>query len=181
MEFIKMFSVCDKLSEVTDRAAAYSADVLNGQTLSFYADHILNINKMLIMKGKTAELAATRYPCVIVLCDFLETHTAGQVEVKLQVLIATETPDVSKGRRERENTVFKPVLWPLAENFIRAINSTAGVSIKKGAKLNVSNRYELIDSLSEALKRMKVDVPIFNDRVDAVEFRDLNLIMLEPC
>lgn len=140
--------------------------------------HRLEIANILLKKSSDPVYQYQKYPLVALRLDAPEVHDLGVVRFKLNVGIFMFT-DRNYEAADRYTNVFKPILYPIYESFLRQIKN-AGL-------------FMWTKDLSEP-KHVKVDRPywgtagaegnqknIFNDPLDAIELIDLELTQNLKC
>jgi hypothetical protein len=177
-----MTTVVDFMGEVVAAVSGLLQPTV-GAGVFYQHGHLSDITSQLTSYSKTAEFRTRMYPAVFLLQDFEELRGVTfnlEVEATLQLLIVAES-DRSYRPPERYSRVFKPVLYPIYEQLMRALESHerlvvgyGGIPVKKIDRLRISNA--LGDQPPGSGGKM-----IFNDHLDGVEVKNLNLKILKNC
>lgn len=144
----------------------------------FMHGHILEIVQELKKLSEDKQSKAMRFPLVALLRDFPETK--GQEigiysEARLNLIIATRTEPTYNSEKRKANS-FIPVLYPIWEALEKQINwgqefNTSGIGLD----------YTQIDHYFWGREGIYgSDANIFNDWIDCIEIRDLNLKIKQP-
>jgi hypothetical protein len=166
--------------------AAYSNNVeLPLQGIKYQFGHIRDIGEILLSYSATAQYRLQKYPAIFLLQDFTERKGGNysadvDCEVRLQLLIVAASAPTYRPA-ERYEKVFKPTLYPIYERFIEELGGS-GTLIETAS--NGRFEHEKIDRprISNALTEFtKGDKNLFNDHLDAIEIRNLNLRILKEC
>ena len=137
--------------------------------------HPEDIKSRLVAKGRGESTKFDRYPLVALFMDFAEkTQKDGRITATVQLIIAHHT---TKDRfiEDRYIKVFKPILYPIYGELMEALANSPVFS-------NILN--------SDAVIKEKIDRPrwgklkgdnndgyIFTDVLDAIEVRNLELVL----
>lgn len=158
--------------------------LIYGSSIFFFHDHIQSISEALSNRELSREYAKQKYPCIMLLQDFSEDvfyNNSFDIKANLQLLIVANSYD-SWDANIRLEKVYKPVLYPIYNSFIKALqNSTTIQTIPLNSiKHQKIDRLRLSNSLNEVAKSQGIKA-IFNDYLDGIEIRNLNLIIKENC
>jgi hypothetical protein len=175
-----MIAVVDVIGDVV---SATSAEVSKryGFNVFYQYGHIREISQTLQSYSATSEYRAKKYPAVFLLQDFAERMGAkgGEVSVRLMLLIVAASGSGYRSQ-ERYTKVFKPVLYPIYGELMQQIGKDSRIRTPYGVA-----PHEKIDRpfLSNALVEYttKGEALLFNDCLDAVELRALELKIREQC
>ncbi|MDR1594298.1 MAG: hypothetical protein LBS43_07440 [Prevotellaceae bacterium] len=162
---------------VAATAKRYGGDVF------FFHGHIREIASELTERSRTAEYRKQKYPCIMLLEDFRETHATGKawdMEAALQLLIVASsdqnyTPDT------RIEKVFAQVLYPVYDAFIESLKSSIHIQSipESNLKYQKIDRHRCTSAFNEAAKSQGL-ATLFADHLDAVEL-NLDLKLIENC
>jgi hypothetical protein len=167
----------------TIRKIAASTAKKYGKEIYFFHGHILEIAAELMERSKTAEYRKKKYPSLILLEDFVETHntnTAWDMEANLQILIVASS-DINYTPDLRIEKVYKPVLYPICDAFVYALQNSVNIQSipKDNLKYQKIDRHRCTSAFNEAAKAQKLTA-IFADHLDAVEI-NLNIKITKNC
>ena len=174
-----MLSVVDEMRRIVE-----SAKKRLGSPLFFFHGHIKSISSELSNRSITKEYREQKYPCIMLLQDFAEhrlRNKAWDIESRIQLLIVSGSSN-EWDEPTRLEKIFKPVLYPIYEAFIKSLeNSSTVLSVPFG---NLSHekidRYRMSSALNEACLSQGIKA-LFNDHLDGIEIRNLNLKLIENC
>ncbi|MDR1340828.1 MAG: hypothetical protein LBK58_12355 [Prevotellaceae bacterium] len=175
------------MRKVVERTAKrYGSDVL------FFHGHIHEIAVELKQRSDSAKYREQKYPCIMMLEDFRETHSTGKpwdMEADVQVLIVAGS-DMNYTSDERIEKVFKPVLYPICDAFISALKGSSRILSVPSSNL----RYLKIDrhkctsaflrevSYANESTKSQNTAALLADHLDAIELNlNLKLMELEDC
>ena len=171
--------VVDEVAKLVERTSK-----LYGSDVFFFHGHIREISNELIERSKTAEYRSQKYPCIMLLQDFAEVRNSNNpwnVEARLQLLIVAVS-DNTYAAPTRLEKVYKPTLYPIYDAFITALKKSPSI-----LSIPITNiQHEKIDRLSmtsafnEAALSQGIKT-LFNDHLDGIEIRNLNLKITENC
>jgi hypothetical protein len=173
-----MIVVVDIIRKVVESTALkYGDDVF------FFHGHIREIANELVNRSKTAEYREQKYPCIMLLEDFRETHLddkAWDMEADIQILIVAGS-DINYTPDTRIERVFKPVLYPICDAMIHSLKDSPRIlSIPKtNLRYQKIDRHRCASVFNEAAKSQGM-AALFTDYLDAIEV-NLNLKLLENC
>lgn len=176
-----MIAVVDYIGGIVAQTSEKVKPVI-GSDVFYKFGHIREIANVLQLDSKTEEFRAQKYPAIFLLQDFAErkgTDMEVETEATLQLLIvAGSTKDDRSADRYRK--VFKPILYPIYEAFITTLNSdTRLLTAYSGVPHEKVDRPLISGALSEPTTGSNKN--LFNDHLDAVEVRKLNLKILKNC
>ncbi|HOY91199.1 MAG TPA: MFS transporter [Bacteroidales bacterium] len=121
-----------------------------------------------------ANSLAVKYPAIIMLSSLKEQHRIdGSILIKPQILIVTNSKR-DYLLDERQNNVYKPILYPIMNNLILLLQQ---YNFKDFTKYDR-------DRISGALREASIDAGIanlFNDSLDGIELRDGNILIKKTC
>ena len=141
---------------------------------TFYYDNIVNIGLSLNAADRTATDRINKYPAIIMLSSLKEQHRIdGSILIKPQILIVTNSKR-DYLLDERQNNVYKPILYPIMNNLILLLQQ---YNFKDFIKYDR-------DRISGALREASIDAGIanlFNDSLDGIELRDGNILIKKTC
>jgi len=159
-----------------DNEAITSANRL---LMPFYMyGHRLEISRELLKKNQDKTYKYQKYPLIALRMDISEPYSEGITELSLNIAILCFT-DKNWNAEDRMTNVFKPVLYPLYERFMKELR-TSGLFYWQGSELpdhtKIDRPYWGIESTEGNTKN------IFNDPLDAIEIVDLKLKKkFKPC
>ena len=141
---------------------------------TFYYDNIVNIGLSLNAADRTTTERINKYPAIIMLSSLKEQHRIdGSILIKPQILIVTNSKR-DYLLDERQNNVYKPILYPIMNNLILLLQQ---YNFKDFTKYDR-------DRISGALRESSIDAGIanlFNDSLDGIELRDGNILIKKTC
>ncbi len=146
--------------------------------VQYYFGHYKEILETLQQKDGTS-LEFSKYPAVCLFMDFPETTGKAPgiaAEVKLQMIIAYAT-DPNLKAAERYTKSFKPVLYPIYNSFIDELMRSGRIMAPSKELIS----HTKIDRLYWGRKGLFGNTGnVFNDYLDAIEIKDLNLKFYKP-
>jgi hypothetical protein len=164
------------------RLVEYTAKLYGGDVFFFHG-HLKDIADNFSLMDATNRWRNQKYPCMVLLQDFAverpdrRAGKAYEVRGKTQWLILAESnPEYIP--EDRIAKVYKPVLYPIYEAFLTAL-AQAKVVIGSTAHTQI-DRLRMTSSFSEAIAMQGVKSS-FNDYLDGIEIRDLNLELRKKC
>jgi hypothetical protein len=176
-----MMAVVDYIGGVVAQASEKVKPII-GSDVFYQFGHIREIADTLQSYSNTAEFRRQKYPAVFLLQDFLErkgTRTDIETEVTLQLLIVAASTQKARSA-DRYRDVFKPILYPIYEALIKTLNSDPVLDTPySGVPHEKVDRPLVSGALSEPTTGANKN--LFNDFLDAVEVRKLNLKILKNC
>lgn len=158
-----------------------AASIVLGQDINYLHGHPKEILNTLSEQGKSKSLKYKKYPLVALFQDFGEEmgETVGAyASTSLNLVICTSTEaHYTSGQRYEKN--FKPVLYPIYEEFLKQLHASKAFDTLSAAKI----RHRKTDRLFWGRNGLYGnDGNIFNDRIDAIEIENLNLkVNLKNC
>jgi hypothetical protein len=166
---------------IGDLVRATSAQVLkqHGFEVFYQYGHIREISQTLQSYSATDEFRSKKYPAVFLLQDFAERRGAkyGEASVRLMLLIVAESSNAYRSP-ERYEKVIKPTLYPIYEELMRQIRKDVRLRVPyEGAPHDKIDRPFLSNALVE--NTTKGEALLFNDHLDAIELRSLELSIAE--
>jgi hypothetical protein len=173
-----MIVVTDILSQIVQKTA-----LIYGKPVHFFFGHIFDISAELMERSKTVTYRGLKYPSIMLLQDFSEKYQQGKAwdcEADLQILIVAASDNKFSPENRKEN-VFRPVLYPIYEAFIKALKRTPAVL--SSPETNILNTKTDRPAMSLALnaETRKEGIPaLFADHLDGIEVR-LSLKLFENC
>ena len=173
-----MTAIVDYISEMVQKTSDKISDVIGAELFYSYG-HILEINNSFSSCSNTEDFRKQKYPVILLLQDFAEKMGIDQTietQVKLQILIIAES-DKNYSAADRYAKVFKPVLYPIYETFIKILNKDGRlVTPYSGVPHEKIDRPLLADAFVETTKGK---AKFFNDFLDAIEIRNLQITILK--
>jgi hypothetical protein len=176
-----MIAVVDFIGSIVGKTSVAVQKAI-GKEVFYFFGHTIEINNTLSSYSKTPDFCEQKYPAIFLIMDFAEKRNAKQgieVETTLQLLIVA---DSNKDDRAviRYEKVFKPVLYPIYEKFIKTLQNDSSV----WCPLNGFIPHEKIDR--PLISGMQVRTTngtknLFNDHLDAIEVSNLQLTILKQC
>ncbi len=160
------------------RSLAGPVSAAVGRTVYFETGHYADVTKRLQLKDGAIEvLTREKYPLVWLVMDF-EEKFGGPDYCELpnaQIIIAHNT-DMNYSQEERESLIFEPILYPIYSELL--------YQLKESRLFGMSPVYE----------HSKTDRPywggqesgnsennLFNDMIDAIQLRNLNIQVKNIC
>lgn len=141
--------------------------------------HRVEISNRLILKDANSAQKYQKYPLVALRLDTPEKNRDGMIDYTLNIAIVMST-NRNWTADDRYTKVFKPVLYPLYESFLKQLNN--------------SGLFTWSNGLHKRPKHTKIDRPywgttanegnasnLFNDPLDAIELVDLELSQTLNC
>lgn len=181
-EVITIDSVDYVVNEVTTDTFVLNADTgidFTGKTWKAKAPyylfgHPLDIVNILKKRNDSGTFQYQKYPLICLFQDFEEESTDYGVNARLQMLIVNSTkPEYVADDRYINN--FEPILYPILEQFERALKVSKDVEF-------IDNNYSKTDKLYLGKNGIYgSDGNIFNDFLDAIEINNLNLKFKNNC
>jgi len=146
------------------------------ETPYYLYGHPLEVINTLSEYEKHPKMKFKKYPLIILFQDFEETkgrHQAINADVSLNLVICTNTLAKYKSA-ERYELNFKPVLYPLYDLFLEKLERSGYFSGALGNFQHVK-----IDRMYWGKNGLySNEGNVFNDRLDAIEIRNLELSVL---
>lgn len=140
----------------------------------FMFGHRQEIANRLNMKDKDSIYKYQKYPLFVLRLDFEESVMGDYIhEVNLNMAILAFT-DKNYRAHERYENIFHPILMPLYFDFFEKLqNSSETMGTGRPEHTKIDRMYFGVEELSRNTEH------IFNDPLDAIELRDLNLKLLD--
>lgn len=159
-----------KIQSVKDYLTTLSKDV---EGIPHYLDgHPTEINLRLIEKGKDSVYKFKRYPLIALRLDVQEEVYSGLIHYRLNLGIFAFT-DKNYTSAQRREKVFKPILYPLYDEFLRQLK-LSGLFLWSGElkipKHKKFDRYFYGTGTDNGNTKN-----IFADPLDAIEILDLEI------
>jgi hypothetical protein len=176
-----MTAIVDFIGTVVDKTSLAVQQRI-GKPVFYFFGHPMEINNTLSSCSATEAFRNQKYPAIFLIMDFAEkrnTHPDVEVETMLQLLIVAEST-IDDRAADRYGKVFKPVLYPIYETFIKKLQNDSLV----WSPLNGFIPHEKIDRPLISGLQVKVGNGIknlFNDCLDAIEIANLQLKILKNC
>jgi hypothetical protein len=176
-----MNAIVDFIGSVVDKTSL-AVEAKIDKPVFYFFGHTKEINNTLSSYSKTEEYRKQKYPAIFLIMDFAEKRNAKQgieVETTLQLLIVAESNKDDRAA-DRYEKVFKPVLYPIYEQFIKTLQNDSLI----WKPLSGFIPHEKIDRpLISGMKMETADgvKNLFNDFLDAIEIRNLQLTILKQC
>lgn len=173
-----MIAVVDIIRKIVEATAKkHESEVF------FFHGHIREIAAELMERSKTAEYREKKYPCIMLLEDFRETRTSNkiwEVEADLQILIVASS-DINYTPDMRIENVFKPVLYPVCDAFIYALQNSVNIQSVPNDNLKYQkiDRHRCTSAFNEAAKSQGL-AALFADYLDAIEL-NISIKLIENC
>jgi hypothetical protein len=154
--------------------------VPNQNLMPFYLyGHPIEINKILVTKDKDKVRMYQKYPLIALRMDTEEEFTTeGLVKFNLNIAIISYT-DRAITADKRYDTVFRPVLYPIYEQFMEQLGNSGlfswSGSLSRPPHTKVDRPYwgTIGEQGNEANK--------FDDPLDAIEILNLSLLQTIKC
>ena len=168
-----MIQVIELIKEVAEKASEfYIEQNPKAKPVTFIADNFVIIGQELNKRSKSEKGMKEKYPAILLFTDNLVERPASplkqwETEVTLHILIVT---DAIQGDGEvKRKKVFYPVLYPIYEAFLKAIEENPRIYTKGESWLTIE-KYDRLN-LVAVLGRNSV----FADKLDGIEIRNLRL------
>jgi len=175
-----MIAVVDFIGNVVKTASLLTQKEI-GKEVFYQYGHIREINETLTSYSKTEEFRKQKYPAIFLLQDFAEKMGIDEqyeTKVSLQLLIVSGSATEYRSA-DRYEKVFKPILYPIYSNFIKSLGQNPDLMKSyNGFPHEKIDRPLVSGALVETTKGV---ANLFNDNLDAIEIRNLNLIILKKC
>ncbi|MDR1155073.1 MAG: hypothetical protein LBL04_10190 [Bacteroidales bacterium] len=178
-----MINVVDVICEIVGKTSAV-VEKSTGKKVFYQYGNIIELDGILqSYSNSTKEFREQKYPAIFLLTDFRErrnSHPDYETEAFLQLLIV-EGSMKEYSTADRYGKVFKPVLHPIYEAFIKQLEKDSRIVKQKYGVLphDFINR-SLISGFELRTQSGKTK-NLFSDYIDAVEINNLNLIILKNC
>jgi hypothetical protein len=175
-----MIAVVDYIGEIVQKTSDRLSQVISSGVSYRFGTAIEFSSRLSGISGAMG-FKEQNYPAIFLLQDFVEkmgVDADTETQVKLQLLIVAGS-DQNYCAADRYERVFKPVLYPIYETFIKILNKDSRLNIPySGASHEKIDRPLMAGSLEETTKG-KVD--LFSEQLDAIEIRDLLITFLKIC
>lgn len=143
------------------------------QTISYSRSSFDELIETLAQKDKPVETRNAKYPLIHLVRDFSEDRgkvTGIYAEVNLNIIIIHQTENTYK-IEDREEKVFKPVLYPIYYEFMKQLAKHKLVHV---------DSYKMIphrkwDRAFWGNRQLYASKNKLNDYVDAIELQNINL------
>jgi hypothetical protein len=175
-----MIAVVDLFGDLVAKTSALCEKSI-GTKVYYKFGHITEIDNTLVSYSATDEFRKQKYPCVMLLQDFLErknTNTQLETEVNLQLLIVSESNKDWRSA-DRYTNVFKPVLYPIYETLIKVISKDGRLQNSYGPISHNKIDRPLINGFQIVVRGATKN--LFNDCLDAIEINNLTLKIKNLC
>lgn len=140
----------------------------------FYHGHLTEIVDTLLEKSQQNNWKTRKFPCIMLLQDFEEQHTADNINANLHIIIATHTKNTIKASKRYEDT-FKPILYPLFDMLFEELGVNRSVN-------ELSFDYKVIDRLYWGKESYSGNTAnTATDFIDAIEITNLKVNLLKNC
>ena len=168
-----MIQVVELIKEVAEKASGfYLEQNPKAKPVTFIADNFVIVGQELDKRSKSVKGQKEKYPAILLFTDNLSERPATplkqwKTEVTLHILIVT---DAIQGDGEaKRKKVFYPVLYPIHEAFLRAIEENPRIYTKGDSAPTKEkfDRYNLVAVLGRN--------SVFADKLDGIEIRNLRL------
>jgi hypothetical protein len=176
-----MIAIVDFIGSIVGKTSVAVQQAI-GKEVFYFFGHPIEINNTLTSYSATDTFRKQKYPALFLFMDFAEKRNRQQgieVETTLQLLIVAESNKDDRAC-DRYAKVFKPVLYPIYEQFIKKLQNDSSV----WCPLNGFIAHEKIDRpLISGMQIRTVNgmKNLFNDHLDAVEISNLQLTILKQC
>jgi hypothetical protein len=145
--------------------------------------HVNEIEAILRSYSETEDFRKQKYPAIFLLTDFLERKGGNpdyETEAMLQLLIVAAS---GKDYRtaERYEKVFKPVLYPIYEVFMKQLKNDSRVVTKQYGELPHTKIDRSLVSGFQLKTQGGKTGNLFSDHLDAIEVNNLNLVIKKTC
>jgi hypothetical protein len=170
---VEYMASIDNPSTTFDETFDYTYQNANMLLMPFYMfGHRIEIAKRLLDKDKDKVFKNQKYPLIALRMDIQESVSKGVWSYTLNLLIANYT-DKKWNAEERMENIFKPVLYPIYERFMRELQFS-GLFFWPGNQdfpehTKVDRPFWGTDNQEGNVKN------IFNDPIDAIEIIGLKL------
>ncbi len=152
---------------------ATGEDSWKAQAPYFIDGHLLDVANQLLQKdGSVAPVKFKKYPLIVLEQDFTIDKLDGPIaKASLNFVIVNSTKAEYTTEQRREFN-FTPTLDPLYSEFIQALDNFIGIGVNS-ENWDVTRRYYWGSQL--------VEKNIFNDRLDAIELRNIEIEVTINC
>jgi hypothetical protein len=175
-----MITVVDYIGEIVQKTSEKVKNVISSDVF-YQFGHITEINNTFSSYSKTEEFRKQKYPAILLLQDFAEKMSIDQTietQVRLQLLIVAASTQTDRAA-ERYIKVFKPVLYLIYEQFIKMLNKDDRLNTPYSGVPHEKIDRPLVSGAWVETTNGKAN--LFNDHLDAIEIRNLQLIILKTC
>jgi hypothetical protein len=175
--------VVDVLEDVVNAVnavfvASFAAQLQDDISAVYYQHgHPLEIIDNLTRMTQNRTASAKKYPLIALFQDFDETTKRIDLytEVQLHIIIATQT-NPNYLAQERYTNTFKPILYPVLEEFLYQIELHPGIEPFNNYEYTKTDRlYWGRNGLYGNEKN------VFNDYIDAIELTNFHLKIINTC
>lgn len=176
---MKLWYIVDVFREIVGKVSAKLTPQLKGYDelitgVHYEHGHPMEVIETLNQKDASETYQFDKYPLIALFQDFPERvsdNTGIQSEATLHLIIARATKADFKAA-ERYDYNFRPVLYPVYEELLYQIHRHPAI-ISKGPALIRHTKYDRLYWGRQGLYGNEGN--IFNDRIDCIEIRDLQL------
>jgi len=175
---MKEFIVVDEMRKVVEQVSAILTPTLqsidsNITGVHYDHGHPIEIIETLREKDGSNNFRFKKYPLVALFQDFPEDGSsdigiASVVSLHVMIVMTTQ-PQYKASQRIEKN--FKPVLYPIFQEFKKALYKSRAFQMK-GPKLDC-RKFDRLYWGREGL--MKNETNLFNDWIDGIELRNIKL------
>jgi len=183
---MKSVYIVDEIETIVGAVSAALLTYLQGidsaiTAVHYQHGHPKEIIETLMQKDKSTTLQFTKYPLIALFQDFPEAHNQQlgiDNEATLHIVIVQSTLATYKAN-ERYTRNFKPILYPIYNEFLKQITLSAKF-MNYGIQTLGHTKIDRLFWGKEGLYGNEGN--IFNDRLDCIEIRDLKLkVNLKNC
>ena len=171
-------SVVERVSAKLTPQLRIVDDLITG--VHYQHGHPKEIIENIAELGKTPSKKTSRFPMIALFQDFPEDMLGNgfYADINLHIIIARATVPTYKADK-RYDVNFKPILYPVYEEFIEQLKLSRRFDIPKGDNFS----HTKIDRLYWGREGLfGNDKNIMDDYIDCIEIRDLKLrVKLEKC
>ncbi len=152
-----------------------------GQLPAFMYGHRLELNNRLKEKDKKGNAKYRKYPAILLRMDYEEEISGGMITASPGLNLAiVHSTDKNYNAEERDVKIFKPVLFPLYENFMNALRKHGGFSWEgwqgRPPHGKIDRPYYGTETEEQNVKNF------FSDPLDAIEITNLKLsLRIKKC
>lgn len=159
----------------------YSDDTFVGDGSPYYIfGHYQEIANRLLEKDADTDFKFKKYPLIVLRMDFTEDVNQGMWRSALNVIIVNLT-NPGYNAEQRYASVFKPLLYPLYEKFLKALRDSGLFSWDQKLEMSYPPHTK-IDRPYWGTPGPQANLAnIFNDPLDAVEILNLKLNQRLKC
>ena len=177
-----MTAVVDFIGEIVAKTSAKVKPNI-GKDVFYQYGNLINIDNILVSYSQTAAFREKKYPAIFLIKKFTESKEKDpdiETEASLQLLIVMDT-SVNYREADREEKVFKPILYPIYETFIKQLKKDSRVKLQKFGLLPHNKTDCSLISSEYQVQTARGTKNLFTDNLDAIYISNLKLTLLKTC